>query len=182
MQPFSQHDTWRKRLEVDVAAKEAELQALKDARDVDRRLLGINHQWTSARAGNLSVCPPLSSSLLSDVDKPTAWLGMAVVERWFFQYRIQYIAMHLGYSLFPACWDDISSTWIRTAVLVVCVKRSSKHLRASPLDHVDPLTSKSCLHNEPINSVRGHFPHLVRHLLSPVSNSVRPGRKVAWRA
>ena len=44
MPPFSQHDTWRKRLEVDVAAKEAELQALKDARDVDRRLLGINHQ------------------------------------------------------------------------------------------------------------------------------------------
>jgi hypothetical protein len=36
-----QHDTWRKRLEVDVAAKEAELQALKDARNVDRRLLGI---------------------------------------------------------------------------------------------------------------------------------------------
>jgi hypothetical protein len=35
-----QHATWKKRLEVDVAAKEAELQALKDARNVDRRLLG----------------------------------------------------------------------------------------------------------------------------------------------
>jgi hypothetical protein len=37
-----QHTLWRQRLEVDVASKEAELQALKDARNDDRRLLGIN--------------------------------------------------------------------------------------------------------------------------------------------
>ncbi len=35
-----QHATWQKRLEVDVAAKEGELEALKEARNVDRRLLG----------------------------------------------------------------------------------------------------------------------------------------------
>jgi hypothetical protein len=40
IQLLLQHATWKKRLEVDVAAKEAELQALKDARNVDRRLLG----------------------------------------------------------------------------------------------------------------------------------------------
>jgi hypothetical protein len=35
-----QHSLWRKRLEVDVATKEDELQSLKDARNDDRRLLG----------------------------------------------------------------------------------------------------------------------------------------------
>ena len=37
-----QHTLWRQRLEVDVAAKEAELQSLKDARNDDRRLLGMD--------------------------------------------------------------------------------------------------------------------------------------------
>ena len=37
-----QHTLWRQRLEVDVAAKEAELQSLRDARNDDRRLLGTD--------------------------------------------------------------------------------------------------------------------------------------------
>ena len=37
---FFQHATWNKRLVDDVAAKVAELEALKEARNVDRRLLG----------------------------------------------------------------------------------------------------------------------------------------------
>ena len=118
---------------------------------------------------------------LSDLDKPTTWLGRTVVECWsrspsdekgcqvlksVAKCRIQCRMVH---SLFVASWN-IPEKWlceIQTAVLPFCKKLSKLNLRVRPLKHcsttADPQYAGTFLYRM-IWTVRFEW-HVLEHLV-----------------